>query len=352
MALRPSITYDVKGDTRQLEQKVNSVARKTNPLVLKLDANKFALGRITGKVTEFNKSLEASNARVIAFGASAGLITGVTKAFSDLIDAMITVEKKLKDINVILNASSTGIVKFGNSLFDVARLTGKGFEEVADSAAEFARQGLGVEETLKRTRDALILSRLAIIGSVEATNSLTAAVNTFRHEALDSTTIINKLAEVDAKFAVSSADLANAIQRAGATAIGAKVSFDELLAIVTAVQQQTARGGNIIGNALKTIFTRIQRTSVLNQLEELGVAVRDMEGNFRPALQILKEVAQGFDSLTDSQRAHTTELLGGVRQVDILRAGLRDLGQEYSIYNEALSTSVNAMMKLLNETKS
>ena len=72
------------------------------------------LGRITGQVTEFGKSLEASNARVLAFGASAGVIYKITQAFDFLVKSTIDVEKTLKDINVILNASSTGIKKFGD----------------------------------------------------------------------------------------------------------------------------------------------------------------------------------------------------------------------------------------------
>ena len=32
------------------------------------------------------------------------------------------------------------------------------------------------------------------------------------------------------------------------------VSFNEMIAIVTSVQQTTARGGNVIGNSLKTIL--------------------------------------------------------------------------------------------------
>ena len=42
------------------------------------------LGRITASANEFTKSLEASNARVIAFGASVGVINAVTDAFKVL----------------------------------------------------------------------------------------------------------------------------------------------------------------------------------------------------------------------------------------------------------------------------
>ena len=47
------------------------------------------LGRINGQLGEFEKSLDASNARVLAFGASAGAILAVKKAFTATVKAAI-----------------------------------------------------------------------------------------------------------------------------------------------------------------------------------------------------------------------------------------------------------------------
>lgn len=342
MVQNPIITYDIYGNTRPLEEKVNSISHRLPTLTLNVDASKFALGRITGQVSEFNKSLEASNARVIAFGASAGLISAAAKAFDNLVRSTIDVEKKLKDVNAILNVSSSSLARFGDTLFSIAKETGSSFGTVADAATEFARQGLKTEEVLKRTRDALILVRLANMDAVSATESLTAAVNTFNETGLDTTTILNKIVSVDAAFAVSSGDLAEAVKRTGAVAGDAKVSFDQLLAVITSAQQQTARGGAVIGNAFKSIFTRIQRPEVLKDLENIGVAIKDLEGNTLPAIQILTSLANRFDGLSSSQKSATSEILGGIFQINILKASLKDLGKEYSIYQRALETSSGA----------
>jgi len=300
------------------------------------------LGRINGLLGEFEKSLDASNARVLAFGVSAGAILAVKKAFTATVKAAIEVEKSLKDINVILQVTSGNLKKFGSDLFKIASDTGQAFSVAATAATELARQGLGVQETLKRTRDALILARLSGMDAAEAVNSLTAALNTFTKVGLDSTAIINKLANVDAAFAVSSDDLAKALGRVGASAKGAGVSLDQLLAIVTTTQQKTARGGAVIGNSFKTIFTRIQRPRVIKELENLGIAVRDLEGDSLPAIKVLTNLARQFDNLTQSQKAQITELVGGVFQVNILKAAMSDLSKEQSIYNRALDISIGS----------
>ena len=340
---RTSATISVGADTRQLERDIQkALGRDFKFKGLNEKAFTQPLGRITGASNEFQKSLDASNARVIAFGASAGLIYTVEKAFSSLVRSTIDVQKSLTDINVILNVSAKSLSNFGSGLFDIAKNTGQSFDAVARAATEFSRQGLGLEATLKRTKDALILTRLSGLDTVASVEALTATINSFSNAALDSTTIINKLANVDAAFAVSSADLAEAIKRVGSSAQDVGVDFDELLAIVTSVQQTTARGGAVIGNSLKTIFTRIQRTETLDQLEQLGIQVRTLEGSTLPAIQVLSNLASTFGTLGDSQRAQVAETVGGVFQINILKAALADLGKEYSVYNNALKTSANA----------
>ena len=333
----------VGADTRPLENDISAALSKNYQLKgLNEKAFSQPLGRITGAVDEFRKSLDASNARVLAFGASAGAIFAIQKGFENLVKTTINVQKNLTDINTILGLSAKNLSNFGDQLFKVAGQTGQSFETVSQAAVEFSRQGLGVEETLKRTRDALILTRLSGLDVVSRTQAITATINSFNKVALDSTQIVNKLATVDAAFAVSSADLADAISRVGSSADSVGVNLDQLVALVTSVQQTTARGGAVIGNSLKTIFTRLERTDVLDQLEALGIQARNLDGSFKPAIDTLTQLAATFDGLSDSQRANVAELVGGVFQINILKAALGDLGKEYSIYNNALNTSTSA----------
>ena len=157
----------------------------------------------------------------------------------------IAVQKSLADINVLLQLSSANLSSFGDNLFSVARNTAQSFDAIATAATEFARQGLSAEETLKRVNDAMVLTRLSGLDAASSVNTLTAAVNSFTNEALKTTDVVNRLANVDAAFAVSSKDLADSMARAGAAAMSAGVEFNELLAITTAVQQRTARGGAV-----------------------------------------------------------------------------------------------------------
>jgi TP901 family phage tail tape measure protein len=346
---RDKIIIDVLGNTKPLEKNIAKVANQA--LILNTKGFSQPLGKISGQLGEFEKSLAASNARVIAFGASAGAIYAIKKAFDETIRSVIEVEKSLTDINVILNVSQKNLTSFGNNLFDIAKNTGASFAEVAKAATEFSRQGLGIEDTLKRTSDALILTRLSGLSTVDSVEALTAAVNSFTSSAITSTEVVNKLAAVDAGFAVSSADLAEAIKRVGSSADDTGVSFDQLIALVTSAQQITSRGGSVIGNSLKTIFTRLQRPKTLDSLEEIGIATKDQEGNILPLIQILNNLSQTYEKLGSVQRAQIAETVGGVFQINVLKASLSDLSKEYSIYSQALATSSGASNEAISRNE-
>lgn len=338
------INVGATGLTQSIVNQVQAAQRQIPNLNVQLNTKGFRqpLGRITGDLSEFQNSLDASVARTLAFGAAVGVINSLSNAFRGMIGSAIEVEKKLADVNVILNLNSKALGQFSSQLFEIAKNTGQSFNEVSDAAVELSRQGLGAEETLKRISDAMILTRLSGMAATKSVETLTAAVNGFGSAALTTTDIINKLATVDAAFAVSTDDLSNALARAGSTAQAAKVSMDELLGAVTSVQQTTARGGAVIGNAFKSIFTRIQRSAVREQLEAIGVATTDAAGNIRNAMAILEDYAQVYKTLSDGQKAYTDELLAGVFQINNLRALVKDLGSDFSIYERAVDQAANA----------
>lgn len=343
----PSAILTIGGDTSLLEKNVSSALRRLEKQVVfspKINEREFnlPLGRITGGINDFNKSLDAANKRVLAFGASATIIGGTIKTIRDLVSVTVNVEKNFSEINAVLNLSSKNLAKFASETFAAARSTGQAFDTAAKAALEFSRQGLSAEETLKRVKDALTLTRQSGLEITKSVEDITAALNTFNKAGLTSTQFINKLIAVDTRFAVSSRDLAEAISRVGSTAQDAGTNFDELVGIVTSAQQITARGGAVIGNALKTIFTRVQRTDVLDQLESIGVTVRDLQNNTLPALQILKNLAGSFDTLTESQKRQVEELTAGVFQINQLKAILGDLGKSYSIASQAALASATA----------
>ena len=322
-------SFDVNANVKLNSANLNASAKKIE----------MALGRITGQASEFQKSLDASTARVFAFGATTLILNSVNQAFKKLVSTTIEVEKKLIEINSIFQASEKVFNRFRNSIFQVAKDTGQAFDTVADGAAELARQGLSAEETAKRLKAALVLTRISGLGAEKSVKALTAAINGFASAGLSANQIVNKMVAVDTAFAVSAQDLAEAFSRAGSTAEDAGVSFNELLGLVTAVEQKTARGGAVIGNAFKSIFTRLSRGDTIESLRELGVEITSAQSG----VQKLGALSAALEKISDPTIASKIkELAGGVFQINVVSAALKDLSSETSIFAGAATTAANA----------
>ena len=116
------ITIDLDLNARKAQREVAALQKKIDALgrsmtkgfggiggggsTDKVRALGTGLSKATVRADEFTKSLEASNARVIAFGASAGLIMQVDTALRAMVTSAIQVEKAMMDVNVVMNANA------------------------------------------------------------------------------------------------------------------------------------------------------------------------------------------------------------------------------------------------------
>lgn len=329
------VSLDLRNASRQFaafQRQLNTSGRNSN-----------LFSSISADAKDFENSLGKATNRVVAFASAAAVFGTLAKTAQAFAQSIVEVDNSLAKINVNLGQSAESLKAFGAQVFNVARQTGQTFEVAAKAAEELARQGLGAEDTIDRLQKALVLSRIAGIDSAEAVNTLTAAINSFNESALTAGEIVNKFAAVDTKFAVSSKDLAEAVSRVGSTAQSAGVGIDQLIGLVTSLQQTTARGGATIGNGLKTIFTRIQSApETINALESVGVAIKNTDGSLRDAISILRDYSAARDKVGEVERQGLDRTVAGTFQINILKAALADLGKEYSVYGSAVKTASGA----------
>ena len=307
-----------------------------------IDALSQPLGRLTGKADEFTKSMEAANARVLAFGASVGVIAAVTKGMQELVRTTIEVEKSLANINSILRQSDAQMSSFKDTLFDVARNTEQTFSSVAEAALELSRQGLKAEEVTNRLNDALILSRLSGMSAADSVAGLTAAINSFSSAGITSAEVLNKISAAAASAAVSDRDLIEGLKRSGAVAVSTGVEFDQLVGIIGSLQEKTARGGAVIGNSLKTIFTRLQDVDRLTSIQNLGVQVTDLQGNVLSANKVIENLAPTFAKLDQSSKVNLADNLVGKFQIAPFLSLLEQYNEEVIRSSEIAKVSFGA----------
>ena len=338
-------------------QKVFSKPLKPDIDTKALNKSLQPLGKFSSNFKEFEKSLDAATARVVAFTATTGLIYGLGNAFKRLTSDAIQVEAAVARIQGILKASDEELASFTDSIFKLANNTGQGFYDAAKAAEEFARQGLSLEQTLKATESALILTRLSGTNLQDAMNGLVATVSSFSNELLDYGRVVNTLASIDAKFSTSAAGLVEGIKRVGSVASDAGVSFEELSSSIAAIRQITGRSESVIGNGLKTIFTNLQTEKVQQELAKLGIQTQKSTGEFLPLINVIDQLAAAFQNLNDSQRADLGQKVAGKYQINTFKALIQSFGgKDTSLFDQALQTAKGSQdeairrNELLNKT--
>lgn len=293
------------------------------------------LGRITGQANEFEKSMAASNARVIAFGASATVISSVVLSFKHLASSAIEVQKSLKELQVISEASNTQMASYSDKLFNIARNTATSFTDASKAALEFSRQGLSMNEILNRTNDTMIMMRITGISLDEAIGGLTATINAFSNEDLSSSTILNALSAIDLAAAASTDGIIKGMSRSASAARAAGVSFRELASFIATLQETTGLQGGVLGNSAKSIFTRIADPEKLKTLRNFRIKVNSDNGELLTTMDILrnmalavKNVEGGLSAFGDrSELVSFMKEMSGLYQIDKLTSFVNDLGK-------------------------
>jgi TP901 family phage tail tape measure protein len=292
--------------------------------------------------------MEAANARVLAFGASVGVINAISNAFKGLVTSTIEVEKSLTEIKIIGNETFKDLNATSAGLFATAKQLGVSYKDASDATLEFARQGKGLTESLNASKAALALTRTAGISATEAVMGLTSAVNAFGRGADAYIEYANKMSAVSDSFAVNNKDLIEGMSRSASVAQEAGVSFEELTALITTLQEKTGRGGAVIGNALKTIFTRVQNPEIIKDLRDLGIAVQDTStGSFLSATQIIQNLANEFQGFDKNLRNSVLLKVGGGFQVDKLAAVLNDVKDAGGTFQQSLNIAMSGSGNIL-----
>ena len=133
-------------------------------------------------------------------------------------------------------------------------------------------------------------------------------------------------------FAITSAGIGDALQRSASALYSAGNSIDESVALVTAANS-VIQNPEQVGTALKTLALRLRGAKV--ELEEAGLETDNMaeststlqakllalthgkvdimldEDTFKNTTQILREMSEAWEDMTDIERAAALELMGG-----------------------------------------
>lgn len=229
----------------------------------------------------------------------------------------------LTEMRKVSDESLQSLKNYQNTTFDVADAVGTTAKQIQTSTADYMRLGESLDEAAESAKTANVLLNVSEFDNIEdATKSLVAMGQAYKD--LDKMTIVDKLNEVGNNYAISTDELATALQKSAATLSLMGNTIDEAASLVTTANA-TIQDADSVSAGLRTISLRLVGTeeaeeelSAMN--EEVDAFVKATNSKKQQIIKDYTAVAsnnyQGFDILdSNGNYKNTYQILLGIAKV-------------------------------------
>lgn len=320
------------------------------------------------KGKSFGSSISGAFKSITRYVGVSTLIYSAFNAIKSGVQDVVSLDTALVDLQKTTDATSNQLKEFYFSANDTAKQLGATTEEVIQAAADWSRLGYSIKDAQTMAKVSSIFSSISPDIDIEkATDGLVSAMKAFNIEADDALDgIASKINAIGNSQAVSNGDIVEFLTRSSSAMKEANNTLEETIALGTAATEIT-RDAASVGNALKTVSMRIrgydeETGEFIDGVAELegdiadltksaehplGVSLfkDDAKTEFKSTTELLRDISDVYDELTDKQQADLLEKLAGKRQGQIVAAILNN----FSAVENSLETMTNSAGSAMNE---
>ena len=299
--------------------------------------------------------------RIVDFGLAARVLNTARKEIQQVYQNILKLNEAMTNLRIVTGSNTEQAKSMMNTYNDLAMQLGTTTQAVAQSAAEWLRQGYSVSEANELIKSSTYLSRLGFMDMGQSVTALTSVMKGFRIEATNSMDIVDKLTQLDAKYATTAGDIATALSRTSAVAREAGLNLDQAAAALTTMIDVSQQDASSVGNAFRTILARYGNvkatafTSLVGDSEDIddangsindtekvlgaiGIKIRSSSSDMRDFDDVMDELADKWVTLTDVEKNAVSTALAGVRQRNIFGIYM----ENYDTYKQAISEAEKA----------
>lgn len=301
--------------------------------------NVHGLNNVVGAVTKYFSAY-----RVVAAG-----LQQIKNGFNDV----RVVDDALTNISYTMGASEAQLQNFGKQAIQMAQDLHTSAKTVLEASTLFANANETLDSIMTKTQTATMLSNVTGMSGEKSAKTLQAIMNQFDLTQDDllmiSDTIQSISQSMSYDFAGGIEQIASGISASGSVAKDAGLSLAEYSSMLGTIIEQTNFDGSQVGNALKTIMSRITKASETSgtltsdiskaetSLRSVGIEVRSSSGEFRELDDVLGDLADKWDSLSSVEQSNLSYELAGTRQRNILNSLLKN----WDLYEERVENATN-----------
>jgi TP901 family phage tail tape measure protein len=321
---------------------IGALGREISKTKSEMDALKATTVGVSGAFSSLGTHLMNAIKQTISYSITIMAVRQAQKLLNEALRYTIDLNKEMTNIQVLQAEGAKTpdqIRDLASSYNELAQSMGTTTLEIARGSVEWLRQGKTISETTELMKASTMLSKLGAMSAADATEDLTSTLNSYKMATEDAVAVVDKLIAVDNVSATSAGELAQALRYVAAQAAETGVSLDQLISYIAVISSTTRLNAEQIGQAMKTMFTRMQDikagaidedglgiNNVAIALERVDVPLMKSATEFRDLGDVLEELSGKWDTLNDIEQANIGKAIAGVRQVNMFKVLMQNMG--------------------------
>ena len=352
------VTADL--DTSQLEAKL--MALQNRKITIQANANGNGLSNMNNSLQQIQnnannvsaslKGIATTKLKVDALNFLKNQTENAVRSVTDLNKAMTLVNMTMS------NMSGSSLYSLKQQSLSMAKALSTATKTVTDAVTIYANENESVSSMLNKAQPTVLLSAASGMSSSSSADAIQGILNQFNlseDQAMHVADTVEKLSsEIALDFSKGCDTISQSIATSGSVVNEAGMSFEKYAALVSTTAEKTRVSGSQIGNAFKTIFSRISRSKdglttdaemsdAEAALKSVGVSVRGADGDLRDISDTLDNLNEVWGTLNHSQRSYVAEMAAGVRQKNIFEAAMDSYNKALQLEQDALNSDGTAM---------
>lgn len=302
-----------------------------------------AFNRMAQSVLTTNIQLKESNklldkmaitmGNTIRFGISSSIFNSITGSLSNAYNYVKKLDKSLNDIRIVSGQTADQMERFAKQANSAAKDLGSSTLDYTNAALIYYQQGLPEDQIKERTDITIKMANVLGSKAEEVSDYMTAIWNNFADPGDNLERYADIITKLGAATASSAKEIAGGLEKFAAVGKTIGLSYEYATAALTTITAQTRQSEDVVGTALKTIFSRIQGLNLgdtlddgttLNKyseaLSKVGISIKDSNGELKDMDIILDEMGAKWGTLAKDQQVALAETVAGVRQYNQLVA--------------------------------
>lgn len=239
--------------------------------------------------------------------------------------------KSLNNIRIVTGYNVDQMAKFAKQANEAAKTLKTTTTSYTDASLIYYQQGLDTKAVKERTDATIKMANVTSESAKAVSDYMTAIWNNFDDGSKSLEYYADVMTALGAATASSTDEIAAGLEKFAAVSETVGLSYEYATAALATVTAETRQSADVVGNAFKTLFSRIQGLNLgetlddgttLNKyssaLAKVGVDIKETNGQIKDMDVILDELGSKWQTLSNDTQMALAQTVAGVRQYNQL----------------------------------